>query len=136
MDYIIAIIGGGVGAALISAFSVILAAWQKRRYEKEDRRDSVQAELAGVKAALKSLEERIEQSDAVSSRTHILRFDDELLSKVKHSKEYFRQILEDIDVYEEYCGSHPDFKNGYTVAAVEHIRTVYNQCLEENSFIL
>lgn len=135
MDYIIAIIGGGVGAALISAFSVIFSAWQKRKYEKEDKQDSVQAELAGVKAALKSLEERIEQSDAVSSRTHILRFDDELLSKVKHSKEYFRQILEDIDVYEEYCGAHPAFKNGYTVAAVEHIRTVYNQCLEENSFI-
>ena len=135
MDYIIAIIGGGVGAAVISLISALLQTWQRRKYEKEDRHDEVGEELAGIKVALKSLEAKIDQRDAISSRTHILRFDDELLSKVKHSKEYFRQILDDIDVYEDYCTSHPGFKNGYTVAAVQHIREVYQQCLDENAFI-
>ena len=135
MDYVIAIIGGGVGAAVIQLISTLVAAWQKRKYEKEDRHDAVQDQLAGVKAALTRLEEAISQRDAISARTHILRFDDELRGKVRHSQEYFRQILEDIDTYNEYCESHEGFRNGYTTAAVKHIREIYDRCLTENSFI-
>ena len=135
MEILLAVIGGGAGAAIMQLISVVVAAWQKRKYEKEDKHDAVQEQLAGVQAELKRLAGSIEQRDAISARTHILRFDDELRGKVRHSQEYFRQILEDIDTYNEYCESHEGFRNGYTTAAVRHIREIYDRCLAENSFI-
>lgn len=135
MDYIIAVIGGGVGAAVISLISALLTTWQKRKYAKEDKRDELAEAVQGLRNDVCSLRESIDRRDAVQARTHILRFDDELLSKVKHSREYFKQILEDIDTYEKYVDTHQGFVNGYTTAAVEHIRGIYKQCLEENSFI-
>ena len=135
MDLWIAFIGGGAGAAVIQLINTLVAAWQKRKYEKEDRHDSVQDQLAGVQEALTRLEETINQRDAISARTHILRFDDELRGKMKHSQEYFRQILDDIDAYDEYCERHEGFRNGYTTAAIRHIREIYDRCLAENSFI-
>ena len=135
MEILLAVIGGGAGAAIIQLISVVVSAWQKRKYEKEDKHDAVREQLAGVQAELKRLAGSIEQRDAISARTHILRFDDELRGKVRHSQEYFRQILEDIDTYNEYCDSHDGFRNGYTTAAVKHIREIYDRCLAENSFI-
>ena len=47
------------------------------------------------------------------SRIRILRFNDELLHKEKHSREHFVEILTDIDDYEHYCDSiyevNPDY---------------------------
>jgi len=52
MDYIIAIIGGGVGAAVISLISALLQTWQKRKYEKEDKES---ADMTALKAGMKWL---------------------------------------------------------------------------------
>lgn len=52
MDYIIAIIGGGVGAALISAVSVCVSAWQQHKYKKADKED---ADMTALKAGMKWL---------------------------------------------------------------------------------
>ena len=71
---------------------------------------------------------------AKSARQNILRFDDELLAGEHHSREYFRSILEEIDNYEEFCRSHSDFKNSYTVEAEGHIRKVYARLLEGGDF--
>lgn len=46
---------------------------------------------------------------AYTWRYRILRFDDEIRHKIRHSKEHFDQILEDIDKYEKYCRENPDF---------------------------
>lgn len=75
------------------------------------------------------------ESSAVTSRYRILRFDDEILHDIKHSKEHFDQILLDIDVYEKFCEEHPDFKNNLAVMAIKHIKTVYEKCSRENSFL-
>ena len=69
------------------------------------------------------------------SRSHILRFGDELLHGVAHSKEHFDQILEDISKYEYYCESHPEYPNGKAVATIELIKKTYQKCLEENKFL-
>ena len=75
------------------------------------------------------------ESSAVTSRYRILRFDDEILHNVKHSKEHFDQILLDIDVYENFCKQHEDFKNNLAVMAINHIKQVYEKCSRENSFL-
>lgn len=135
MDIIIAIIGGGVGAAVVTVVGQLLTARQMRRYAREDKRDALADEVRGLREDVDALRESIDKRDAVQARTHILRFDDELRNRIRHSQEYFRQILDDADTYDEYCVNHPGFRNGFATAAEKHIREVYDQCLTENSFV-
>ena len=81
------------------------------------------------------LSKRLDRSTAISSRAHILRFDDELYNKVRHSQEYFLQIYDDIDFYEDFCRKNPDFENGRATDAIRHIKETYNKCREDHSFI-
>ena len=53
----------------------------------------------------------------------------------KHSKERFDDILLEITEYEAYCDSHPDFKNRMTTSTVKLIVSVYEKCLEDDSFL-
>lgn len=69
------------------------------------------------------------------SRSHILRFGDELRRGVDHSKEHFDQILEDISKYEHYCYTHPEFPNGKAIATIQQIKKTYQKCLDENKFL-
>ena len=69
------------------------------------------------------------------SRSHILRFGDELLHGVPHSKEHFDQILLDISKYEEYCDDHPNYKNNIANATIKQIKNTYQKCLEDNNFL-
>lgn len=69
------------------------------------------------------------------SRSHILRFGDELLHGVAHSKEHFDQILLDISKYEKYCSEHKDYLNDVAHETIKRIKNTYQKCLEENSFL-
>lgn len=69
------------------------------------------------------------------SRSHILRFGDELLHGVAHSKEHFDQILLDISKYEHYCETHPEYLNNIAHATIEQIKKTYQKCLEDNNFL-
>lgn len=97
------------------------------------RKDDTKAQIIEVKKSINKLGERINENQAVLARTHILRFDDELLNDVKHSKEYFSQTLQDIDVYEAFCIDHPNFKNSYATAAINHIRSTYDDLLKKHN---
>ena len=98
-----------------------------------NRKDDTKAQIVEVKKSINKLGERINENQAILARTHILRFDDELLNDVKHSKEYFSQTLQDIDVYEAFCMNHPNFKNSYATAAINHIRSTYDDLLKKHN---
>ena len=98
-----------------------------------NRKDDTKAQIIEVKKSICKLGERINENQAVLARTHILRFDDELLNDIKHSKEYFSQTLQDIDVYEAFCMDHPNFKNSYATAAINHIRSTYDDLLKKHN---
>lgn len=87
------------------------------------------------KALTKDISDKLEQKDAEDARNHILRFGDEIKNKVRHSEEYFNQILDDITKYEQYCDQHPDFKNARTMATKQIIKDVYAKCLKEKDFL-
>lgn len=91
--------------------------------------------LEKVEKDVAEVKREVGESSAVTSRYRILRFDDEILHEIRHSKEHFDQILLDIDVYEKFCDEHPDFKNNLAVMAIKHIKTVYEKCSRENSFL-
>ena len=92
-------------------------------------------EVTKVNGRVESLQACMDKNNAINSRTRIMRFDDELYNNMKHSKEYFNQILDEIDSYEKYCGTHPEFENNQAMAAINHIRTIHQKCWDEHSFL-
>jgi len=76
-----------------------------------------------------------EQERVKIARQRILRFNDELLFRTKHSKEHYDDVLEDIDMYEEYCMCHPEYKNNKANRAIEHIRNEYDSHLQNHDFL-
>lgn len=99
-----------------------------------NRKDGEKKELKGIKSAIETLSDKVDRNQAILARTHILRFDDELINGIDHSKEYFSQQLQDIDTYEAYCKLHPDFRNNYAVIASEHIKKVYAELLDKGEW--
>lgn len=94
--------------------------------------------IAKVDALSKDVKKNKNDDDeqwASLSRSHILRFGDELLHGVAHSKEHFDQILLDISKYEKYCENHKDYLNDVANETIKRIRATYQKCLEENTFL-
>lgn len=90
--------------------------------------DNLSQELADHK-------EKSEERHATLCRAHILRFGDEVLHGVPHSKEGYDNILLDIDSYEEYCEQHPGYKNNVAIATIKNIKRMYQKHLEEDTFL-
>lgn len=100
-----------------------------------NRKDSIGEKIDKLTEMVKEVSERVDASSATNARTRVLRFDDELINGVHHSREYFQQTLEEIDTYETYCQKHPEFKNNACVLAIEHIRRVYSHLQDSNGFV-
>lgn len=100
-----------------------------------DKLDQQAKDVESLHTQTQNITARLEQKDAEDARNHILRFGDEIKNKVRHSEEYFNQILDDITKYEQYCETHKDFKNARTVATVQIINEVYQKCLKEKDFL-
>ena len=88
------------------------------------------------------LEKDIQQIDhdagerrAKDARARVLRFGDELIHDVRHSKEHFDDILQDITEYEKYCDEHPEFENDRMQLTTETIKHRYKKCWEDHSFL-
>lgn len=97
------------------------------------RKDKTTEKLDQIIRVVQEVSDRVDANSATLARTHILRFDDELINGVHHSKEYFQQTLEDVDTYENYCAKHPSYKNNTCTLAIEHIRRIYAQ-LQDKGF--
>ena len=91
-----------------------------------------------VKKIDKKLEEHMKEEEEErirNIRQRILRFNDEILMSKKHTKEHFDEILSDIDAYEYYCDTHADYKNNKAVLAIDTIKEVYSDCIDEQNFL-
>lgn len=86
----------------------------------------------------KSLSDHIHLDDernADEHRARILRFNNELLRDIPHTKEEFIDILSDIDAYERYCDEHRDYKNSRAIHAIANIGRVYDERLAQHDFL-
>ena len=84
---------------------------------------------------IENLRVECEEREATKCRARILRFGDEILHNVRHSKEHFDQILLDITAYEQYCNTHPNFKNNVAIATINRINREYDECANNNCFL-
>lgn len=107
-----------------------------QRYDnKKGELSQIKKELAEIRQDIKRLDDKGDRREAENKRVRILRFEDELQRGVKHSKDSFDQVVGcDITDYNQYCDSHPSFRNNQTTATVAHILKVYNDRLEKHDF--
>lgn len=92
----------------------------------------------GIAAIEKKLDEHIaadDKRDADRHRLEILRFNNELLRSIDHTKEEFIQVLAEIDAYKRFCEDHPDYPNNRAVLAIENIRENYRERLKKHDFL-
>lgn len=92
-------------------------------------------ELDTVKKDLADHVKANEVRNADEHRTRILRFNNELLRDISHTKEEFIDILADIDFYERYCRDHKDYKNNRAVHAIANISRSYDERLRKHDFL-
>lgn len=119
----------------LDPWSIILAAARKLFLgDVADQVSDMSKKVNNISDKVDSLESQVNEDKALHARTHILRFADELYNGKHHSKEYFDDMLVDIDKYEQYCSAHPNFKNNKTVMSAKLIKDTYNQLLEEHKF--
>ena len=118
----------GVASVLIGGGLLAFIQFLINRYDnKHDKLGELLKAIQDVDKKVGSLEETVEERDAVLARGHILRFKDELYNDIKHSQEYFEQTLDDIEVYDRFCDGHPKFGNGRTKAASAYIQAEYDR---------
>lgn len=138
--------GGGVLVALLSIVEIVpikinpwsaLLKWLGRAINADviNGLNEVKAAQEATKKQLESHIETDERAEADRCRARILRFNNELLRDIPHTKEDFIEALKDIDDYERYCESHPEYANGRAVHAIANIGRSYDERLQKHDFL-
>lgn len=139
---------GLVQAAIPLAIALVttIATVSNNRKKTGDKLDELKKELKeeikasnddidDVKKTLAAHIKEDEESKTRQARIRILRFYDEICEGKRHSENHFEDIIEDIDNYESFCDSHPDFKNNRGQTACEFIKEIYKKIKAENGFL-
>ena len=141
MDLFTTLIGVLLGGGVLAFVQFLIQRNDSKHDKMEEVNKSIRALSEDMKERFDILDSKIDTVNAkgderfaVSSRVRILRFEDELQEKRKHSKDSWDQAMSDIDYYENYCQAHPKFKNNQTVATVEHIKHGYSERLEKRDW--
>ncbi len=131
--------GGGLVFILFSLVEVSPVKWNPWSALAKALGRAVNAdllkELSATKAALEKHIQIDDERNADAHRAKILAFNTELLRGIDHTREDFIEVLAEIDQYESYCRSHPDYKNNRAKYAIANIGRVYNDRLKKHDFL-
>jgi hypothetical protein len=136
MDYILEIVLGVLGGMTLVQLTPIKIdpwTWLARKVGHAINGELIER-MDKLEATVKEVQTTGDERDAKATRIRILRFGDEILHGVHHSKEHFDQTLLDITEYERYCRDHPDFVNNMTELTSKHIMETYSACFEDKKF--
>lgn len=137
----------GVGMLLTGGGFTLLGMVLKRRWETKDKKEDVTGAITSLGKKIDNVKSSImaelakdradnEEYRIKMCRQRILQFNDEIYRGVRHTKESFDDVIaEGIDVYEDYCKTHPTFPNFKAEAAIENIKETYKKCLKEGTFL-
>lgn len=120
-----------IGGGLLGLIQFLIS----RHDNKHDRFKAIQESIDKLSERIDIIDAKGDERNAVEFRVRILRFEDELLEGRKHSKDSWDQVMGDITGYEQYCATHPDFKNNQTQATIAHIERSYQERLDKHDFI-
>lgn len=103
--------------------------------EMIDKIDTLSKKVESLEEHDKEQNKQLNEERAKAARRRILRCADEIRSKVKHSQEYFDDMLSDISFYKQYCKENPKFENEKAVIAIKIIEETYERCHKNNDFL-
>ena len=102
----------------------------------------VMKEIKDIKAeqeeTRKKLDAHIEEGEerkADNYRSRVLRFNNELVRGLGHTEEDYDEILDVIWKYNEYCKTHPKYKNNKMPHAIKNVERMYDEMLQTNGFL-
>ena len=131
--------GGGLVFILFSLVEIAPVKWNPWSALAKALGRAVNAdllkELSATKAALEKHIQIDDERNADAHRGKILAFNTELLRGIEHTREDFIEVLAEIDQYESYCRTHPDYKNNRAKYAIANIGRVYNDRLKKHDFL-
>lgn len=135
--------GAVVLATLIQALSKKYKPWtwlasqfgKVANKEMLDKIDNLENKITKLEERDVQQDEKQEEEKAKDARRRILKCSDEIRAKLRHSEEYFNDVLDDITFYTQYCEDHPKFKNKKAVLAIQLVEKTYEKCIEDNDFL-
>ena len=96
--------------ALIALIPTIKSGNKKTRESIKESQEAAKKDMEKMQTTLDNHIKEDEDEKARNQRYRILRFYDEMCEHRDHSESHFEDILDDIDDYERYCASHPEFR--------------------------
>ena len=96
----------------------------------------ISQQINRMDSELKAHVQKTEEYRIKSARQRILRFSDDIMLEKNHSLEHYNDILDDIDIYEDYCDTHPGYINNKAEMAIELIRTTYQEHMVNHDFLV
>lgn len=121
--------------ALIAAVGSLVNLIYQRKCQREDKSDECKQTLERIEGKLDAHIEADEQDSVRQCRSRIIIFADEISRGVLHSHEHFDCVLDDIDTYERYCASHPNYPNRKAEAAKALIIENYKKRLDKGDWL-
>ena len=92
------------------------------------------SEIVALKKELSEFKKEQKFNEATAARRRILRFNDEAIFGMKHTREHFDEVISDIDNYESFCKENPDYQNNKGKMAMKNIKDIYQRRIAENKF--
>lgn len=140
-------VGGGVGVvAVLSLLEIApikanpwsaIARGLGRAFNAEVLADlkAVQKAQQDTRSALDKHQAADDEYKAECHRAALLAFNTSLLRGELHTQEDFFDAFRHIDQYEDYCRSHPGYKNNRASHAIANIGRVYDERLKARDFL-
>ena len=113
----------------------ILAYPCTQKQQERARRSKQSAKLTSLETKLEKHIQQDAAAKADESRSRILRFGDEVRRDILHTEEHWIDILLDIDRYEDYCDTHPNYENNRATHTIQYLKNVYDGRLKKNDFL-
>lgn len=132
MTTLIAII---TSSAVVGAVVSLIQFFVTRKDKFADQFASINTKLDKLAATIEDNREVRKRDKADDARRRILAASDEILHCVPHSKEWWDQVNDDVTGYNQYCASHPEYRNNKAVHAIENLDKEYSKKLEINDFL-
>ena len=132
-----ALVAGGFSllGVIVTIIPTVIANRKKTQESIKASNDETERRMVRLQSTLDTHIKEDEDERARNQRYRILRFYDEMCEHRSHSESHFEDILDDIDEYQKYCDTHPDFRNSRGHVAMMYIRDAYGRIKAEGRFL-
>lgn len=134
---LVALVTGGLSllGVVVTTVPTIISNRKKTQESIKASNEAMEKRMDKMQATLDAHIKEDEDERARNQRYRILRFYDEMCENRSHSESHFEDILDDIDEYEKYCESHPDFRNNRGRVAMLYIKGAYGEIKSRGGFL-